>query len=264
MFLFLSKLLPIFLYPIGLSCLLLLLALILLWRKPRLAAIPISLTLVLLLVSSSAWVSDWVVRSLETQHLPLADIPKADAIVVLGGATRPQVSPRPWVEVTEEGDRVLYAAKLFREGKAPKLILSGGRVEWDGSNDLPESADMATLVKTMGVPETALLQDSTSRTTYENAVNIKQIMQAQGIRKILLVTSALHMPRSLRIFQKLGMDAIPAPTDFLSTEGDRKQFQSNSQEMTLSLLPDAERLKNTTRALKEYVGIGIYWLRGWL
>jgi uncharacterized SAM-binding protein YcdF (DUF218 family) len=196
--------------------------------------------------------------------LPQANIPTADAIVVLGGATRPAVSPRPWVEVAEEGDRVLYAAKLYREGKAPRIILSGGRVEWDGSNNLPESADMAELLKTMGVPETAMVQEPTSRNTRENAVNTKQIMDQQGIRKILLVTSALHMPRSLRIFQKLGIDAIPAPTDFLSTDHERENFQNTAESITLNTLPDAERLRNTTRALKEYVGIGVYWLRGWV
>lgn len=264
MFLFLSKLLPIFLYPLGLASLLLLLALILLWRKPRLAALSIGLALVLLLVSSSAWVSDWLVRSLEYQYVPQANIPTADAIVVLGGATRPAVPPRPWVEVAEEGDRVLYAAKLYREGKAPRIILSGGRVNWEGKNDLPESADMAEMIKTMGVPETALIQESTSRNTRENAVNSKKIMDAQGIRKILLVTSALHMPRSLRIFQKLGVDTFPATTDFLSSDRETQDLRNTAQDVTLNSLPDAERLRNTTRALKEYVGIGIYWLRGWL
>ncbi|MGQ9869354.1 YdcF family protein [Leptodesmis sp.] len=264
MFLFLSKLLPIFLYPLGLSCLLLLLAFILLWWKPRLAAVPVILALVLLLVSSSAWASDWLVRSLEYQYVPQVNIPKADAIVVLGGATRPAVPPRPWVEVAEEGDRVLYAAKLFREGKAPRIILSGGRVNWAGNNDLPESADMAELIKTMGVPETVLIQESTSRNTRENAVNSKKIMDDQGIRSILLVTSALHMPRSLRIFQKLGIQAFPATTDFLSSDRETRELQNTAQDITLNSLPDAERLRNTTRALKEYVGICIYWLRGWL
>jgi uncharacterized SAM-binding protein YcdF (DUF218 family) len=264
MFLYLSKLLPIFLYPLGLSLVLLLVAFILLWWKPRWAALPILLTMILLAVTSSAWVSDWVVRSLEYQNLPQANIPKADAIVVLGGATRPAVPPRPWVEVAEEGDRVLYAGKLYREGKAPRVILSGGRVDWDGSNNQPEAADMAELLKTMGVPESAMLQEPTSRNTRENAVNTKQIMDQQGIRKILLVTSALHMPRSLKIFQKLGIDTIPAPTDFLSTDQERQAFQNTTEAITLNSLPDAERMRNTTRALKEYVGIGVYWLRGWL
>ncbi|PZV10400.1 MAG: hypothetical protein DCF22_16880 [Leptolyngbya sp.] len=265
MFLFLSKLLPLFLYPLGLACLLLLLALgLMFWRRPRLAMIPVGLALLLLLISSNGWVSISLLKSLEFQHLPSGELPKADAIVVLGGATRPAFAPRPWVEVNEAGDRVLYGAKLYREGKAPRLILSGGRVDWQGNNDAPESADMVELMKKMGVPDAAMIQEPTSRTTRENAVNVKQIMQAQGISKILLVTSAVHMPRSLRIFQKLGIDAIPAPTDFLVSDRDLEALQASPQSLALSFLPEAEQLSNITRVIKEYVGMVIYWLRGWI
>ncbi|MDX2240232.1 MAG: YdcF family protein [Leptolyngbyaceae cyanobacterium bins.302] len=263
MFLFLSKLIPLFFYPLGLISILLLVAVGLLWRKPRLAALPILLSLVILLVSSNAWVSDWLVRSLEFQNLPPAELPKADAIVVLGGCTKPAFPPRPWVDVSEEGDRVLHAAKLYREGKAPKVIFSGGRIDWYGSGP-SESQDMAELAKTMGVPDAAILQDPTSLNTRENAVNVKQILEQNNIRQILLVTSAMHMPRSLRIFQKLGMNAIPAPTDFLVSERNAEEYRTSAQAVTLSLMPEVERLRNFTRALKEYVGIGVYWLRGWV
>lgn len=198
-------------------------------------------------------------RSLETENILKTEIPKADAIVVLGGCIKHAFPPRPWLEVAEEGDRVLFAAKLYREGKAPRIIMSGGRVDWLGNN-VPESTDMAELAETMGVPKSVILEDQTSRNTHENAVNVKQIMDAQNIHRILLVTSALHMPRSLRIFQKLGIDSIPMATDFLSTDEETLSIQ----EAALNLLPEAERLRLTTRALKEYIGIAVYWLRGWL
>ncbi|MEX0269778.1 YdcF family protein [Leptolyngbyaceae cyanobacterium UHCC 1019] len=255
---------PLFLYPLGLACLLLLLALgLLLWRRSRLAMIPVGLALIVLLVSSNGWISVALVKSLEFQHLPQGELPTADAIVVLGGATRPAFAPRPWVEVQEEGDRVLYGAKLYREGKATRVILSGGRIEWFGKSN-PESEDMATLMEPMGVPRSAMLQDPTSLNTRENAVNVKKIMDENGIRRILLVTSAMHMPRSLRIFQKLGMDAIPAPTDFLVSDRDLEALQTSPQSVVLSLLPEADQLRNITRALKEYIGMVIYWLRGWI
>jgi uncharacterized SAM-binding protein YcdF (DUF218 family) len=263
MFIFLSKLLPLFFYPLGFSCILLIVALFLMWKRPRLAAIPISLALVILLLSSSAWVSDWLVRSLEFQHLPSGELPKAEAIVVLGGATESQVPPRPWVELRDEGDRVLYAGKLYREGKAPRLILSGGRIEWNRGGN-PESADMAMLLETMGVPKSAILEDPSSLNTHENAINVKQIMATQNIRQVLLVTSAMHMPRSLKIFRKLGMNAIAAPTDFTTLHLDRPDANGSAALNILNTLPDAEQLKRTTRALKEYVGIAVYWLRGWV
>jgi uncharacterized SAM-binding protein YcdF (DUF218 family) len=263
MFLFLSKLIPPFLYPLGLILILLLIAVVLLWRKPKLASVPILLSIVILLVSSNAWVSDWLVHSLEVQNVPQTELPKADAIVVLGGCTKPAYAPRPWVDLSEEGDRVLHAANLFKAGKAPKIILSGGRVDWEGDNPVPESEDMAIVLKSIGIPEAALIQESTSRNTRENAVNVKQILDAQNIRQVLLVTSALHMPRSLRIFQKLQINAIPAPTDFLVSERNADELYDSAQAITLSLLPDADRLRNFTRALREYLGIAVYWLRGW-
>ncbi len=264
MFLYLSKLLPLFLYPLGLTCLLLLLSLVLLWRRSRWTAMPIVLSLVLLLAGGNGWVGEWLVRSLEFQHLPLTEVPQADAIVILGGCTKPAVPPRPWVEVSEEGDRVLYGAKLYRDGKAPRIILSGGRVAWKGEGGLSEADDMAQLIETMGVPKTAILQDPSSLNTYENAVNVKQIMAAQGIRRVLLVTSALHMPRSLLIFKHLGIDAIAAPTDFNTTERDWQTMQGSTEAMVLSALPEADRFSRTTRALKEYLGLVVYRLRGWL
>jgi uncharacterized SAM-binding protein YcdF (DUF218 family) len=262
MSLFLSKLLPLFVYPLGLSCVLLLVALGLVWWRPRLAAIPIALALVLLLLGSNGWVAHWLARSLESQHIPTAELPKADAIVVLGGCTKSAFPPRPWVEVSDEGDRVLYAAKLYRDGKAPRVILSGGRIDWYGSGP-PESADMAELLAVMGVPRSAILQDPTSLNTYENGVNVKKILDAQGMRRILLVTSAMHMPRSLLIFKRLGIEATPAPADFLVSEQDQRELRGSTEAVLLNLLPEADRLRQTTRALKEYIGILVYRLRGW-
>ncbi len=264
MFLFLSKLIPLFFYPLGLNCVLLVIALVLLfWRKPRLATIPIALALVVVLVTSNAWFSGWLVRSLETQYVPQGNLPQADAIVVLGGCTKPAFPPRPGVDVSEEGDRVLYGAKLYLEKKAPKVILSGGRVDWNGTGP-SESDDMAQILLALGVPKAAILQDPTSLNTRENAVNVKQIMAANNIQSILLVTSAMHMPRSLRIFQKLGINATPAPTDFLISDRDFDEFDNNIPAQLLGVLPEAERLRGTTRALKEYLGMVIYWLRGWV
>jgi uncharacterized SAM-binding protein YcdF (DUF218 family) len=263
MFLYLSKLLPLFIYPLGLSCLMLALAFLALWKRPRFAAINIALALLLLLVSSNSWISNQLVKSLEWQNLPTS-LPQAEAIVVLGGATRPQVYPRPSVDIMEEGDRVLYGAALYRQGKAPIVILSGGRTMDLKQASSSESQDMALLMQQMGVPAAAILQDPTSLNTYENAVNVNKILQSQGIKRVLLVTSALHMPRSLKIFQKQGIDAIAAPTDFLVSNEEINPPGSTAATTVLNTLPDARNLYLFSRALKEYIGLGIYRLRGWL
>lgn len=225
--------------------------------------VPISLALVLLLLASNNWVANALVQSLEWQHASNERLPTADAIVVLGGGTKPAFPPRPAVDVGEGGDRVLYGAQLYREGKAPLVIASGGRVDWRGGGP-SESADMAEILKSVGVPSSAILQDATSLNTYQNAVNVRQIMKQRGIRRVLLVTSAIHMPRSLQIFRRQGIEVIPAPTDFLVTQQDIKEPNSSLQATVLSLIPDTERLDKTTRALKEYIGMVVYRLRGWI
>ncbi|WP_088893269.1 YdcF family protein [Leptolyngbya ohadii] len=263
MFLFLSKLLPLLIYPLGLSCLLLIVSLFTLWKRPRLAAACIGFALALLLISSNRLVSGNLVRSLEQQYLPPTSLPTADAIVVLGGATKPQMSPRPWIDVMEAGDRPIHGARLYQEGKAPLVILSGGRISWQGGGG-PESTDMAALIEALGVPKSAIVEDPTSLNTRENAVNVQKILQSRQINRILLVTSAMHMPRSIQIFRHLGIDAIPAPTDFLITDEEFASATDSSQARLISLLPDIDGLYGFTRALKEYIGIFVYRLRGWL
>jgi uncharacterized SAM-binding protein YcdF (DUF218 family) len=276
--LFLSKLLPLFFYPLGLSSLLIAIALmILLWRskrspnitnssklislfkKNRFASTLIGIALVILLLSSNEIFSKSLVRSLEWQYLPSSDIPQAEAIVVLGGGTRPRIAPRPWYEVNEAGDRILYGSWLYKQGKAPLLIVTGGRAEWLGEGGNPESEDMAAIAEFIGVPPNVIIQESQSFNTRDNAINTKEILTKRGINKILLVTSALHMPRSMEIFRKVGVEAIAAPTDFLSVQNENnKGFAS-----ILELFPSVDALRNTTNAIKEYIGLLVYQFAGW-
>ena len=261
MFLFLSKLLPLLVYPLGFSLLLLAIAAFLFKRRRALARILVAVAFGILWASSTPLVRDSLVRSLEEQYLP-TELPNTEAIVVLGGATKSANAPRPWIDVRDEGDRVLHAAQLYRQGKAPRIILSGGRIDWQGAGRA-ESSDMAELLEFMGVPRSAMLEDGRSLNTRQNAEHVLEIVTQEQIQgPMLLVTSAFHMPRSLAIFRKLDMDVIPAPTDFLYAEGDHRR--PTPQARLLSLLPDVENLRTTTRMLKEYIGMVVYRLKGWV
>jgi uncharacterized SAM-binding protein YcdF (DUF218 family) len=262
MFLFLSKLLPLFIYPLGLACILLSIALVMLWRSSHKTWIPIALALIILLVTSNNWVSLSLMQTLEWQNTP-TQLPQAEAIVVLGGATKSQFFPRPGVDLSEEGDRLLYGAELYKQGLAPLIIVSGGHIAWQGSG-CPESMDMTEILTQVGVPTSAIIQEPNSYNTHDNAVNVKQILQARGIKNILLVTSALHMPRSLAIFKNQKITAFAAPTDFLVSTNEFQEIQSSNKAKLLALLPDSDSLQNFTRALKEYVGLMVYRLRGWV
>jgi uncharacterized SAM-binding protein YcdF (DUF218 family) len=262
-FLFLSKLLPLFLYPLGLTSLLLLIGLIIAWKRPYLALFPMGISLLIILMASNAWVSSLLMQSLEWQQISSEELPEADAIILLGGSTRVPTPPRHTVEITEAGDRVLYAAHLFKAGKAPLIIATGGRITWL-KNAPPEADSMKNLLIEIGVPASAIIEETQALNTYQNALYTKEILEQWGIKKSLLVTSASHMPRSLRVFQKQEIEVIPAPTDFLVTKVDWEQLQGTPQATILNFLPSADNLKQTTQALKEYLGIFVYWLKGWI
>ena len=255
-----SKLLPLFIYPLGLACVLVAVGLLrgrsAAWRRTALGG-----ALLLLWMSGSRCVAVPLVRSLEWRDLPPATLPNAPVIVVLGGGTLPPVPPRQGVELNEAGDRLLYAARLFREGKAPRVLASAGRISWSNPST-PESADMAAILQTLGVPESAIVEEGRSRNTHENAMQSRRILAAEGIRQILLVTSAIHMPRAAQEFRSEGFDVVPAPTDFWVTEMDASGFGDRSFEaIALAVVPDAESFAYTTRALKEYLGLAVCWLR---
>ncbi|MEM7554175.1 MAG: YdcF family protein [Cyanobacteria bacterium P01_A01_bin.84] len=263
MFLYLSKLIPLFIYPLGLSSISLVVALFFLQKRPLIARVSILLALFILLFSSNGWVSLNLVKSLEWQYTSEKDLPSAEAIVVLGGATKSLFPPRKTVDLSESGDRVIYAAQLYLQKKAPIIILSGGRIDWRGKGE-SESSDMKSILTSLGIPSKVIIEEPDSLNTYQNAVNVKKILESNNIKKVLLVTSAMHMPRSIQIFQKQKINAIPAPTDFLVSQGELSEIASSPKSAILNLLPETKNLHLFTSAIKEYIGSLVYRLRGWL
>ncbi|MDJ0682408.1 MAG: YdcF family protein [Xenococcaceae cyanobacterium MO_167.B52] len=262
-FLFLSKLLPLFIYPLGLSCVLLLIGLFLSIRKSRFTCIPILLSLILLLTAANPRTANYLLQSLEKQYLPLAELPTADAIVVLGGSTRAVSPPRIVADLNEHGDRIFYAAKLYKEEKAPLIILSGGRIQWFGQTN-SEAEDMAEILELIGIPPEAIIKEGNSLNTHDNATYTKKILEEKNINSILLVTSAFHMPRAMAIFRRLGIEPIPAPTDFLVSEQELAAVDYSTESKILSFLPEPNSLARTTLVIKEYIGTLVYRLKGWL
>ncbi|MCL4266033.1 MAG: YdcF family protein [Anaerolineae bacterium] len=261
MFFFLSKTLPLFIYPIGLVCVLILLA-IFLWRRRGWQTAVLLSAFFLLYLAANPLVSLWLARSLEWRYLPPDPLPQADVIVVLGGSTTMEGYPQTTVGLNDAADRLWYAAWLYHEGAADYLLLTGGKLP---GNTTSEAERMAEALRLMGVPDAAMLLESESMNTYENAVLSKPLLQGHDLEMVLLVTSAIHMPRSMAIFTKQGMDVIPAPTDYEFVQPDWAEGENAGWfYWVLSLLPDANSLELTTSVMKEYVGIVIYRFRGWL
>ena len=258
---FFSKVLSFFVFPVGAACLLIAFSIFAqLSHRYRLAIIANAAALTVLWLLGSRLIAGTLLRPLEMRNVPAAPIPSADAIVVLGGCTESGTSPQPTVHLIQGADRLTYAAMLYKEHKAPIVVLSGG----GGSKGFPEAAQMAEILQIFGVPQSAIFEESSSRNTHENAVNVKPLLEAHQVHSVLLVTSAAAMPRALAAFRRQGINASPAPTDFLSTEITPLDQIENSRGFVRQVYPDSSTLDESTRALKEYFGLLGYRLAGWI
>lgn len=262
MFVFLSKFLPLFVYPLGLACVLLVIALFRI-KAPVWQRAMLSMTLLVLVLGGNRWVAMSLAYFLEHRYWSAGDLPAAEAAVILGGGTLSADFPRSMVEINGAGDRILYAAQLYQQGKAEQLLLSGGFLGWDPRQTSP-AQDMAELLQDLGVPQQALWLEPDSRNTYENAVLSAKILEEKDITEILLVTSAWHMLRAEKLFKAQGLQVIPAPVDFVVTQRDWESLWSMDwKSQVISLIPSAGSLALTSLMLKEYYGILVYELRGW-
>jgi len=255
MFVILSKLLPAFVYPLGLSVLLLAVAAALRGR-PRLTRALCLAALALLLTFSSWTVANGLLTSLENQYprMPIQSIPRAEAIVALGGADSQDAAvPGEEPDLARSSDRLLYAARLYRAGKAPFILFSGGAIQ--EKNRGVEAANAARLLREWLVPQNAIVLEGESRNTRENALFSMRILRPRGVSRIILVTSAFHMPRAVAVFRKVGFQVIPAPADFKSGDPDG---------VWPGVLPSVDALAMSQLAAKEWLGIFVYRLRGWV
>ena len=248
----LVKLASLLAYPLSQSLLLVVLALLLLvFRASRSAGLLLFLAIGWLWLASTAWFADWLMGSLEDPYRPkaLSVSPEADAILVLGGATRGDTHFSSLGDMNQQADRLVHAARLFKAGKAPVIVLSGGA----RPGARPEARLMQEILGVMGIPETALVTEEASRDTHENALYSRTILAQRGVDRILLVTSAYHMKRAEAVFRAQGFDVIPSPTDYQRLV---------APPLVPRWLPTVDDLDRSTRAIHEYVGYFSYSLRG--
>ena len=189
----------------------------------------------------------------EYPYRPPSQYPVAEAIVVFGGSTAN--NRNNWFEPydkTKRHARIDTADDLYFLNKAPLIILSGAALE----GNVSEAYGMAFQLRNRGIPKESLIIENQSTTTRENGVYVKQLLDQHQIHSVLLVTSSLHMPRSMAVMHKLGVNPIPAP---------------NPPQIVVTLgsglnpyLPNARALEASRSIIKEYLGVFAYWMRGWV
>lgn len=244
-------------YPLPLALLVILIGTFLLWKQRRIAGVAlVGMAVAGLYLLSTPAISDALAGSLERQYGPVAvdELPRTDAIVVLGGGVQPPARPRKDADLGHAADRVWHGAAAYRAGRAPLVIVTGARPYVDRG----ESAAEATrgLLPRLGVPESALAVRGDSTSTREDALTVREAMEQRRLEDVLLVTSALHMPRAVATFRAAGIRVWPAATDH--------EVVAPARRGMWAWLPYHRAFARSNRVWHEYAGMLYYRLRGWV
>jgi uncharacterized SAM-binding protein YcdF (DUF218 family) len=228
-------------------------AMCLMMKRRRAAVVIATLAFVGLWIGSMPVVAQALLGGLENRYpaLPVAATPTADAIIVLGGSVSGRHPPaRPSLGLNSASSRVWYAAELYRAGKAKVVVVAAGGRPPATSLQQAEADAVAEMLVVLGVPRSAIHLETESINTRENAANTRPILVQLGVRRVLLITSAQHMPRAVKTFYKVwahsGIEITAAPTDVTVPASGASPFL---------WIPSPNALQGVSRALKEYAGI---------
>ena len=225
------------------------------WRLLGTALLLFSLTA--LLVMSLPVVGQQWMAELESQAHPLPPSLKADkarlaasAIVILGAgryAQAPELGGEDTVS-SHALERLRYGAQLHRETGLPILVTGGAPF----GDQTPEAVLMQRALE-RDFQVKARWVEARSATTFENARDSQALLHPAGVRHVLLVTHAWHMPRALWVFEAAGLQVTPAPTAFTTLDA--------ADRGPLGYLPSARGLFLSARAWHERLGLWWYKLR---
>lgn len=237
------------LLPVPLCLGILLTGLIFLWgtKKQATGKVLTTIGFAFLLLFSLPFFPDMCLRYLEHKHVSyIASAGKEDnfsnikyVVVLAGGHILDPKIPITSQFCHEGLVRLTEGIRLYKKCPKAKLILSGGIGD---RTNVTDAVLMADLSVELGVPKEDIILEPESMSTFDEARLIKPIVSNQ---KFILVTSASHMPRSMALFRKLGMNPVPAPTGHLVKHyGDR-----------ISVIPSVSNLKKSGTAIYEILGI---------
>ena len=196
------------------------------------------------------------VGALEARFQPPTTHPtKVAAIIVLGGGMNTDINAvRGGYELGQSGDRFVEALRLARLYPAAKVVISGGAGVLAADDTVDTEAEAgARFFEAFDVPRERLVLEDASRTTAENVGFTRELLGDGSDGALLLVTSAFHMPRSVGLFRKAGIDIIPWPADYLA---------SGAESFGLAPLRPAENLAISTIAIREWAALASYWITG--
>ncbi len=216
-----SKLLSFAVEPLFWVLIFLLAALLSMPRRPTLGKRLAWVALALLLLSGWAAIPQAMVRDLESRYPPPAadaDMQKYVGVVVLGGAlARSKIwEAHGQVALNEQAERMTVSVSLAQKHPHLKLLFTGGTPSVPPKG-MSEAQRAKIFFDAMGVDPKRVLYESAARNTYENARYSATTPGVDPRQPWLLMTSAVHMPRSMGVFEKTGWNVTPYPVDYRTT-----------------------------------------------
>jgi len=243
---YLHKILPLIASPLFLIIFLIILGTILKSKKITLFGI------VILIFCSLPIISNKLITYLEKDYTlqDASTINNADAIVVLSGMIKTiKVNDKLKYEFGDGVDRILSGIDLFKSNKASLLILTKGQLPW--SLGMPEGEYLKEFAIKFGVPEKSILLTDNVQNTDQEAKSVKKLLNSNDA-KVILVTSAFHMPRAKKVFEASNIKVIPFAVDFIS---------SHQKLNFMSFIPSAGALNSTSFFIREMIGRLYYYLK---
>ena len=207
---------------------------------------------IILFIFSMPIVSNKLINYLEFNYelRQPSEIESADLIVVLSGMIiRIKTKRGTDFELDPAADRIFAGIDLFKSNKAPVLMLTGGKLPW--SIGVPEGEYLRDVAIDLGVPKKDILLTENVENTDQEAKAIKKLLLLDN-PKIILVTSAFHMPRAQLVFEAAGINVIPFPVD----------FRIEAQKITfMNFIPSANSFAATSFFVREMIGRTYYNLK---
>ena len=178
---------------------------------------------------------------------PISAIDSADAIVVLSGMLEiNEVGDSTYIEWGDP-DRFFGGIAFFKAGKAQKLVFTGGKMSWDKAKKT-EGEVLKEYAVSNGIPSEKIFVTKDVENTADEAVAVKELISPS--KRIILVTSAYHMYRAKRLFEKQGFEVVPYKVDYITG--------GNNQVAFIDFLPNAGNLELTEIGIRETIGRFLY------
>ncbi len=246
--------------PVGFlwAGLVLLTGLLLRKRERRLAALSGGLAAAVWIIGATSLPGN-ILATLERPWVGVkrAELPEADAIVLLGGFGTPSREEVGRLHFNQNADRAVVALDLARLGKAKVLLVGGGGFTLEGES-FAEADMFKAIVDERKLNPGEIISLGGCKHTRHEAEKVGKLAQERGWKRILLVTSATHMKRAAAVFRTTtGLEVVPAPGAFLTSA-------SIVTVSTVDLIPRSHGFAKLDAYLHEQIGWFVYRRRGWI